>query len=127
MKDYPKASSTMPRQRSRRDPKVVPEPAEPAREVTPLFVCPGMKDEMLPYALFPYGDGISRARACPGRSSCLWFAGHDLGGRDSICEFPDAAILTASFRPHPFFCPNFQKHRARPSKDSVGSNDDAGG
>jgi hypothetical protein len=88
--------------------KVVKDPTPPARPV-PLYVCPGARDEMLPYALFTFGDGLSRPVACPLRECCLWFAGHDLGGRDAITDFPEEAILNPSFRPHPFFCPHFRE------------------
>jgi hypothetical protein len=88
-----------------------PEPEKP--RTVPLYVCAGAVDEALPYALFPYGDGISRPRACPIRDCCLWFAGHDLGGRDAFSDFPEQAMLKPAFRRNPFSCPHFCDHEAK--------------
>jgi hypothetical protein len=105
----------------RSKPRLLPDlPKSKADDVKPLYVCPGMTEVPVPYALFPYGSGCSKPRACPIRDCCLWFAAHDLGGTVSIADFPDEAILPAGFRPFPFYCHQFrsleQKRRRQRKK-----------
>lgn len=79
----------------------------------PMFVCPGVKDVPLDYVLFPFGGGISKLNACPGRDICQWYAAHDLGGEMMFSDTPPETQMTAQFLSHPFSCPNFQELYAR--------------
>lgn len=77
-------------------------------QVSALYVCPGVKDEPIDYAIFPYGSGFTGPAACPGREICLWYAAHDLGGEVEFNDLPTDTLLTANFRAQPFFCPHFR-------------------
>ncbi len=79
----------------------------PLAEVIPFYVCPGMKDVPLTYAVFPYGDNCSSPAACPAREICQWYAAHDLGGEVQFNELPEAILLRGDFRSRPFRCSNF--------------------
>lgn len=74
----------------------------------PLFVCPGAKEVTLGHTGVPYGEGFSVMSRCPARDTCLWYAGHDLGGIDAFNEFPEATHLAARFSVGPFSCRDFK-------------------
>lgn len=99
-------------------------PTSPSRDatVTPLYVCPGVHDEPLPYAIFPLGDGWTKPRNCPLRDCCLWYAGHDLGGTTSLDDFPAESIYPARFRIAPFHCADYKS--AGQSARTVSPQDD---
>ncbi len=90
------------------DVRLGPANKKPTIDVIPIFVCPGVHDEPLPYALISLGDGFSRPKPCPIRDCCMWYCRHDLGGETSVCDFPPDAILAARFRLRPFYCADYK-------------------
>lgn len=78
------------------------------RKVTPLFVCPGAKEVAVNQAGTHLVAGFSIMSRCPARDTCLWYAGHDLGGSDAFNEFPEAALLPGRFSTRPFSCSDFK-------------------
>jgi hypothetical protein len=73
-----------------------------------MFVCPGLKEVPLEYAIFPLGSGFLGMEACPIRECCAWYSSYDLGGEQQITDFPDDAILPANFATQPFQCRDFK-------------------
>jgi hypothetical protein len=91
------------------DPGATPDENGDAENVTPMYVCPGAKDEAFDYTFLLYGDGLSRMIPCPARDCCRWYGSYDLGGEHLYTDFPPGMRISAQFKDDPYFsCPRFQ-------------------